>query len=185
MKILFLEEIIPYTGSILHSHWIYKKTALKDSAMVSFVGPCDVGLDAMVDLEDVKDKRPIFSKSMLHFIAEHFESDLTKMILYQRLLMTLIQEELNSQIAPQRVVRRGDDLFLEEAKLTVSIATASPVSCLLHAGINIVSEGTPVVTLGLDDLTISPQAFARGVMNRYVEEFCGIAWARSKVRGVP
>ncbi|MBI4412193.1 MAG: DUF366 family protein [Deltaproteobacteria bacterium] len=182
MQSKFLDQEISYDGSQLVSHWILRNGGLRGDAIVSFVGPCRVGLDSMVDLEDVIQKKAIFSESMLHFIIEHFDADLEKTILRQRLLVSQIQQELaDLKVA---VVRKGNDLYLDHYKLNVSIATASPVSTLIHAGINIISRNTPVPTKGLQDFDLNPQAFARSVMNRYLEEMEGIRWARCKVRSV-
>ncbi|MBI2346914.1 MAG: DUF366 family protein, partial [Deltaproteobacteria bacterium] len=79
----------------------------------------------------------------------------------------------------------GNDLFEGTAKLSVSIATASPISTLMHTGINILSTNTPVMTKGLHDYGIDPAPFATKVMARYAEEIAGVVHARAKVRGVP
>lgn len=184
LKSKFLEKEITYDGSQLRSHWILKNGDLKGEAIVSFIGSCKVDLSAMVDLEDVAQKRTIFSESMLHFIVESFDGDLEKMILRQRLLVSLIQQELSIDLSEVKVVRKGDDLFTDNFKWTVSIATASPVSTLIHTGINISSQNTPVPTHGLADFDINPRAFATSVMNRYLEEMEGVKWARCKVRSV-
>ncbi|MBI2339520.1 MAG: DUF366 family protein [Deltaproteobacteria bacterium] len=182
MQSKFLDRPIPYDGSQLKSHWIFQTTGLRGEAIVSFIGPCRVDLDKMVDLEDVIQKKTIFSESMLHFLVEHFDADLEKTVLRQRLLVSQIQQELaDCQVA---AVRKGNDLYLDHFKLNVSIATASPISTLIHTGINISSRNTPVPTKGLADFDLNPQAFARSVMNRYVEEMEGVKWARCKVRGV-
>lgn len=184
MRSSFVEQIVSYDGSQLESHWILKTAGIRGDAIVSFTGPAKVDLTHMVDLEDVIQKKPIFSENMLHFIVEHFDPDLEKMILRQRLLVSLIQHEWNECLQGERVVRSGDDLFLGENKLTVSIATRSPVSCLIHTGVNISSQNTPLPTKGLEDFDLNPQAFATSVMNRYVEEMEGVRWAGCKVRGV-
>lgn len=185
LKTKFLEKEIAYDGSQLSSHWILKNHGLGADAIVAFCGPCRVDLSSLVDLEDVLSSKPIYSKRMLHFIVEHFDDDLTRMILRQRLLMSLIQEELVQRVPGSRVVRRGDDLFDGDRKLTVSIATASPVSCLIHAGINIISAGTPVPTKGLEDFGIEAPDFGKAVLKAYDAEMAGVAWARAKVRAVP
>ncbi|MBX7148906.1 DUF366 family protein [bacterium] len=183
MNIHFIEKETAYNGSQLRSHFILNNTGLYGDGIVAFIGPCDVKLDHMVDLEDVIAKKSIYSESMLHFIVEHFDMDLERMVLRQRLLISLIQTELLDQL-DQKIVRRGDDLYLDEYKLTVSIATTTPVSCVIHTGININSNNTPVLTQGLNDFGINPQAFARAVMNRYAEEIAGVTKACTKVRGV-
>ena len=185
MQTIFLDKEVDYDGTQLRSHWILEATGVKGSACVAFIGKAKVDLSQMVDLEDVLSKKPIYSEKMLHFIAEHFENDLEKMILRQRLFISLIQEDLSECLPQLTIVRKGDDLYHEHFKLTVSIATLSPVSALMHTGINILSQNTPVATRGLDDFGLNPLSFARSVMNRYTEELDGVKWARAKVRGVP
>ncbi|MBF0104615.1 MAG: DUF366 family protein [Deltaproteobacteria bacterium] len=184
MKTYFHEQTIKYTGEQLSSHFAYKNFSLKGDSIVSFIGPCDVSLDHMVDLEDVAQKKHIYSENMLHFIVEHFHDHLTTVIAFQRLLIDLVRHEICESKEGLIIQRRGDDLFDDIYKLTVSIATRSPLSSLIHAGINISSKNTPVPTRGLEDYQINPHAVATGVLNRYRAEFEGIKQARCKVRGV-
>jgi hypothetical protein len=69
-------------------------------------------------------------------------------------------------------------------KLSVSIATASPVSTLIHTGFNIETEGTPVPTAGLAEQGVDIPAFAAEVLRRYAAEVQDIWLARCKVRAV-
>jgi len=184
MNLLFIDKPTPYDGSQLRSHWIFDQAGLKGDAIVAFAGPCKVDLGQMVDLEDVVQKKPIYSENMLHWIVEHFDNDLEKMVMRQRLLMVCIQEEIISSVEDVKVLRRGDDLFFDDRKLSVSIATTSPVSCLIHAAVNISTNNTPLPTAGLEELGLNPQALGFGAMNRYAEEMQSIHWARCKVRGV-
>jgi hypothetical protein len=91
MQTKFIQKRITYDGAQLAPHWIYKNFDICGDAMVGFVGPADVPIKNMVDLEDVKSKSPIKSLLMLHFIAEFFDSDLEKAIYRQRLLMVIIK----------------------------------------------------------------------------------------------
>lgn len=184
MQSKFIDKEIAYDGTQLRSHWIYETFGLKGNAIVSFMGECHVDLNHLVDLEDVALKKPIFSEKMLHWIVEYFEPDLEKMVLRQRLLVSQIQQEFLERIPDFRIIRKGDDLFLKEFKLTVSIATASPVSVLIHTGVNISSLKTPVPTKGLDDFGIDASDFAKRIIHRFVEEMEGVLWARAKVSGV-
>lgn len=184
MQTKFIRERIDYTGEQLRSHWIYQRFGILGDAMVSFIGRCNISFGDMVDLEDISAKSPIRSDLMLHFIVEHFEADLEKAILRQRLLMAIILEELNRKVGAVVFRRDGDDIFAEDGKLSVSIATCSPVSILIHTGLNITTEGTPVKTAGLAEYGIDPRSLAEAVMARYAEEIEGMALARVKVRWV-
>jgi hypothetical protein len=184
VNVLFSEKTIGYDGSQLKPHWIFQTFGLLGDSAVAFCGGCDVPIEKMVDLTDVRDDKPIFSKSMLHFVGEFFGADLTRTILMQRLLVSLAQQELIFRIQKPAIVRGGNDLYDDGAKLSVSIATASPVSTLLHFGINIVSEGTPVKTKGLADYKIEPSSFARALLESFRDEMKTVAEARAKVRPV-
>ena len=184
MKTKFSEETIAYDGSQLSSHWIFGHFDLQGDAVVAFTGPCDVKPEFMVDLVDKKEKKSIRSEAMLHFIVELFDTDLTRTILLQRLLVSLAQQELCRQTDGAVLHRTGNDLFEGEKKLSVSIATATPVSTLIHYGINVSSRNTPVPTKGLDDYGINPSAFAKTVLEGFRGEWDSLRIARSKAKGV-
>lgn len=184
MNIKWIDQKIPYTGAELRSHFIYDQCDLLGDALIAFAGPCEVKLEKMVDLEDVKQKKPIYSENMLHFLGEHFHLSLSEMVLRQRLLMVLMIEELLSRKVSRKLRRVGDDLFDSEAKLTVSIATVTPTSCVFHAGINISSKNTPIPTRGLEDYQIAPAEFAESILKAYAQETQSIFRASCKVRGV-
>ncbi len=184
MKTKFINEEIKYIGSQLAPHWIYKNFHIQGDAIVAFIGECKVDLTEMVDIEDVINNEPIYSKLMLSFISEQFGIGLVEGVLRQRLLITIIKELLEEKGI--FVVRNGDDLMIDNRKLSVSIATKSITSVLIHTGLNILSEGAPVQASGLkSELGIENiEEFAQEVMKRYSEELEDIVLASSKVRGV-
>lgn len=184
MKSIWIDEKICYDGTQLCSHWIYRHTNTPGDAIASFIGPADVPLANMVDLADVMRRENIFSKSMLHFIVEHFDCGLMLAIARQRLLASIAKDEVASRAAISGIERNGDDIYDGDRKLSVSIATASPVSSLIHFAINIESDGTPVPTRGLADYKIDPRSFSDAVMGRYISELAGMETARCKVRSV-
>ena len=184
MKTKFIDEEIKYVGSQLAPHWIYKNFKIQGDSIVAFLGECKVDLTEMVDIEDVINNEPIYSKLMLSFISEQFGIGLIEGVLRQRLLITIIKELLEENGV--FVVRNGDDLMIDGRKLSVSIATKSITSVLIHTGLNILSEGAPVKASGLtSELGIKDiKEFATKVMQRYSEELEDIVLASSKVRGV-
>ena len=184
MKIKFIEDEVKYIGSQLSPHWIYRNYNLMGDSIVAFIGECEVKLTEMVDIEDVINNEPIYSKLMLSFITEQFGIGLTEGVLRQRLLITIIKELLEEKGV--FVVRNGDDLMIDNKKLSVSIATKSVTSVLIHTGLNILSEGAPVDASGLtSELNITDiKEFAIEVMKRYSEELEDIVLAGTKVRGV-
>lgn len=185
MKKYFSDKPLTYNGTQLHSHFAYESFHVQGDSIVSFAGPCAVTTEHMVDLEDVKQNKHIFSENMLHFIVEHFGAELSAVIAFQRLLIVNIMQEIAGQANGLRLVRKGDDIYDGLHKLSVSIATVSPVSCLIHTGINISSRNTPVPARGLQDYGLDPAVIATGVMNRYCDEIAGIQAARVKVRACP
>jgi len=184
MKTLFIDREIKYIGSQLAPHWIYKNFKIQGDAIVAFCGECDVKLTEMVDIEDVINNEPIYSKYMLGFISEQFNTGLVEGVLRQRLLMSTIKEALERRGFV--ISRNGDDLFVNGKKLSVSIATKSLTSVLIHTGVNILSDGAPIPVSGLkSDLNIDDiKDFAQEVMKNYAEELDDIVLASTKVRGV-
>ena len=184
MKTKLIEKGIKYEGWQLSPHWIYKNFKIQGDATVAFIGECEVKLDEMVDIEDVINNEPIYSKSMLSFISEQFNVNLVEGVFRQRLLICKIKEALEARGI--FVVRSGDDLFVDGKKLTVSIATKSLTSILIHTGVNIDSTDAPVKACGLtNDLGITDiEKFALDVMKNYSEEIDDIILASTKVRGV-
>ncbi len=186
MKTLFINEEIKYDGTQLSPHWIYKNYHIQGNAIVAFVGECDVNLQHMVDIEDVINNEPIYSKKMLNFIEENFNSSLEETVYKQRLLVS-ITKELIEKISPEvKIIRSGDDLYINNKKLSVSIATKSITSSLIHFGLNIISEGAPIEAADLiqDAKIVDIKQFANTILKLYSEETNDIILAACKVRGV-
>ena len=179
----FIPEKMTYTGKELRSHWAYNNFEMAGDSIVSFIGPARVELTEMVDLKDVKRKSPIYSEVMLHFIAEHFEIDLEKTFLRQQLFISIIKNRIE-KITNRVILQKGDDLFHDKRKLSVSIATRSPVSSLIHIGINISNEKTPIKTSALSEFKIEPVRFAKKVMRIYKNEIKRIRTDMTLVRSV-
>ena len=183
MQTLFIEKEIKYIGSQLAPHWIYKNFNLQGDAIVSFIGEVEVKLDEMVDIEDVINNEPIYSKKMLNFIIEKFDCSLECMVYLQRLFMSIIKETLEEK--GLKIRRSGDDLFFDNRKLSVSIATKSITSCLVHRALNIIKEGAPIEVSDLSEMGIENiQEFAIEIMERFKHETMDIKLATYKVRGV-
>lgn len=184
MKTQLIDKEIKYEGWQLSPHWIYKNFKIQGDATVAFVGECEVKLTEMVDIEDVINNEPIYSKSMLSFISEQFNIGLVEGVLRQRLMICIIKEALERR--GFKIVRSGDDLFYDNKKLTVSIATKSATSILIHTGINIDSTDAPVKASGLTSELgiVDIKEFAQEVLGNYSAELEDIVLASTKVRGV-
>ena len=186
MKTLFIEKEIKYIGEQLAPHWIYKNFNIMGNVIVAFIGECEVKLSHMVDIEDVINNEPIYSKLMLSFIEENFNSSLVEMIYKQRLLVTITKELIEKQYPSVKITRSGDDLYIGDKKLSVSIATKSITSSLIHFGLNIEADGAPVKAADLkNDIGINNiKQFALEIMETYKKEVNDINNAACKVRGV-
>ena len=183
MNTLFIDKEIKYTGPQLSPHWIYKNFNLRGDSIVAFVGEVDVRLEEMVDIEDVINNEPIYSKSMLNFIIEQFNITLEQMVYAQRLFISIIKDVLEEYNI--KVLRKGDDLFYNERKLSVSIATKSINSCLIHTALNIIKEGAPVKASDLTEMGIKDvKSFGLKILEKYSKETESIKMATYKVRGV-
>ena len=179
-----VEERVDYTGLELRSHFIREQAGIRTDGLIAFIGGCRVETDALVDLEDREAGDFIAAEKMLHFIGEHFGVGLREGNLRLRLLVAIVGELIEKDITGAGVERKGDDLFALDRKLTVAISTVSPVSSLMHLGVNIDTAGAPVAAVGLEELGIDPVGLARVVLARYEKECRSIEIALRKVRGV-
>jgi len=183
MKARCVREEMTYTGEQLHSLWIYRTFGLEGDAIVWFAGPCAVSGEHLVDQVDAAANDYIKAARMMHFLVEQFHGDLNHAILRQRLLVCMAGEVLSDDVPG--LSRVGDDLFFGEKKLSVSIATISPVSTLIHFAVNIDPTGAPVRACGLEELGVDPWRFAERLAAAYVGEAERMAKARCTVRSVP
>ncbi|MDO9516772.1 MAG: DUF366 family protein [Methanosarcinaceae archaeon] len=139
MKCIIFDKVLDYDGSQISSLWGYNIADVQDDSIIAFRGACDVKIEHMIDLEDKKADESIISPDMLHFIIEHFDSTDMKLVYARQRLFTAIVSEI--LIARGVSVRReGDDLFVNDKKLTVSIASTSAVSQKIHFGINVTHD---------------------------------------------
>lgn len=187
MESKFISDEICYTGHQLAPHWIYKTFDLQGDAIVGFIGESNVKIDEMVDISDVLSNSPIYSKKMIHFIVEHFNINLVEGVLRQRLLVNIAKDVISLYLPDSdKIIRKGDDLFYNKGKLSVSIATKSLTSILIHLGINIDATGAPVKASGitsemkLENVT----EIANNIIKNYCLENDQILKASCKVRGV-
>ena len=183
---IHLGDSIPYTGSELRPHFLRTRFGIEGDGAALFRGPCHVDAE-LVDLEDREANAFIHSEDMLHVLVECFQIDLRTMVLLQRILAGLVADVLRIRLPESMhaaVQRQGDDIYVGEGKLTVSIATVSLVSGLIHLGINVKTDNTPVPTAGLEPLQIPVDDFARDLMAALADEVRGVIHACCKVRPV-
>lgn len=181
MKTQFIEKEFKYDGQQLAPLFNYMQYKLLGDSCVAWIGPCDIPFDHMMDGEDLLEKSQIKGSKMLHFVFEIFDRELATGVFLQRLFAAIVQAEIlvKSHVP---LSRKGDDLYLEDKKLSISIATRSSNSVLVHFAMNILSEGTPVKTCCLENFGIEPKTLARALLERISSEYQDILKATYKVR---
>jgi len=167
MKSLYIKEKLKFTGEQLESHWTYNNFDIAGDSIIAFSGPCELEQKYIIGVDHLKKKTQIKSDMMLHFLVEHFDLDLERTILRQKLLVSILKDKLNHRLKGDIFQRWGNDIFDQDFKLTVSTVTRTPVSTKIHLGINISSENVPVKAKGLSDYGIDPDDVAEVVMNQY------------------
>ena len=175
---------IDYDGSQLHHAFAYEQADVLGATICYFRGGADVK-EHLVDLEDSLADDFIKSEEMWHFIIEIPEATITEMVVWQRLFISMCTDEIKKECKNPRMVRRiGDDITIGLRKLSVSIATLSRFSGLIHIGINInVGEGCPVSAIGLDNFTEDEYSsiFGEDMATIFVNEYNDIKNATFKV----
>jgi len=179
-----LQERIDYTGDQLRSHFVREKTGIDVDGVVAFRGACAVTGQRLVDLEDAEQHSSIIAEEMVHFIGEHFECTLREANYRLRLFVSILSESIKELAPAITVTRDGDDLYIGGKKLTVAIATVTPVSTVFHCGVNIDPRGAPVPAIGLAEVGVDGDRFTAAVLERYRRECLSIDRAIRKVRGV-
>ncbi len=154
MKHLKLENGTSYDGSQIQPMWAFKQFGIKDSSIVSWIGPMEIRSDELIDYEDVGIE--IKGGEMINFIIEHFDvqpADIKLCYHRQRLFVTIVKDILENHGI--KTMKDGDDLYVKkgekDGKLSVSIATCSVSSMKIHFALNLTERGTPddVETAGL------------------------------------
>jgi hypothetical protein len=176
------DEPIAYDGSQLRAHWLLARFGLAGDAAVGFRGPCRVRTDEIADLADV-DGPGIAGDDLVHVVWETFSAPDLLLAVHRQRLLAAQARELLAVLAPRAAVRRdGDDLWVGKGKLSISIATVTPVSSLVHFAVNAAPGGAPVPTATLRDLGVEPRAFGEGLLAALAAEQGSIGLARCKVR---
>ena len=193
LETYFESKSFNYCGTELRPHFILEKFGLKGSATIAGVGSCQVKTEHLVDWEDRLENETIVAQKMLHFIGEFFGRSLPEIVALQRLFVSSLCENLNRALSEagrvERVFRKGDDILMgagpsQTRKMSVSIVTSSPVSQLIHVGVNVDPTGAPVPAVGLEELGLSASKLAQSGLEIFSDEYRQIQWACAKVRPV-
>ncbi len=184
MHTLWVEEKLKYDGTQLAPLSNYLKHGVLGDSIVAWNGACQVSLEHMMDGEDLRVNSKIAGDNMLHFIIEIFQFPLSSAVALQRLMGEILLQKIREATHGQYALKRfGDDIYWEKKKLNISIATLSLTSSLIHFGVNVTNEGTPVETCALSDFGLhDPKKFALDYMDAFKEEVLSIKRAVVKVR---
>jgi len=186
MKYKYLGQI-DYDGSQLRHAFAYEKQKILGPSIVYFEGKAEVK-EHLVDLEDSVNNDFIKSEKMMHFIIEIPDASIREMVVWQRFFMRMIVDKLRIICANSKVFIDGDDIMVDEKKLSVSIATLSHFSGLVHAGLNIeVGKGCPIAAIGLREIVpsyVSIPKFGAEIVQDFAKEYDDIVRASYKVQGV-
>jgi uncharacterized protein len=188
LKSQFITQEFAYDGSQLRSLFGYLSHGVQGDSVISWVGPCAISNEHMVDGEDLLAGETIAGDQMVHFVVERFGHSLASAVALQRLfasiVMDLFRDHVDDPETAEMFRREGDDIFFGPGKMSISIATVSPVSALIHFAVNVTNEGTPVKTASLSDIDFAPEEFARVAMKKLADEVASIDEALVKVRWV-
>lgn len=195
MKTKYLGNI-DYTGSELRHLFAFEKAGILGDSIISFFGSAQVKTH-LVDAEDRFKDDFIYAPSMCHFIIEIFDCNMREIVTWQRIFICNILASLYKYNPNGKLLRKGDDLFLRRKddptlyKMTVSIATLSPFSGLIHTGINWEDPGPkcPVSATGLNTPSFqvppeTPESFCQFLMSIFSKEFESVQQACYKVLSV-
>jgi hypothetical protein len=182
VRTLWWGETVAYDGSQLRAHWLLARFGLAGDAAVAFRGPCRVRVEEIADLADV-DGPGIAGDDMVHVVWETFRTPELLLAAHRQRLLAAQAREVLAGLAPAATVRRdGDDLWVGDGKLSISIATVTPVSSVIHFAVNATPGGAPVRTATLQQLGVAPRAFGEALLARLAAEQESIELARAKVR---
>ena len=167
-----VDEIFEYDGSQINPSWAFQEFWIYGSSIVTWIGPVNITSDNLRDFADVG--LEIKSNYMVNFICEFFDQQPTNMrvaYLRQRLLVMIFGEILTEYGILTK--REGDDIFVENRKLSISIASVSLSSAKIHFALNLEDKGTPddVETIGLFDIKVNGEhVFNNGNLLNLINE---------------
>ncbi|MBQ6512685.1 DUF366 family protein [Methanobrevibacter sp.] len=151
-----IDEIFEYDGSQINPSWAFQEFGIYGSSIITWIGPVNITPDNLKDFADVG--LEIKSNYMVNFICEFFDQQPPNMriaYLRQRLLVMIFREILAEHGVTTK--REGDDIFVCNRKLSISIASISLSSSKIHFAFNLEDKGTPddVETIGLYDIEVN------------------------------
>ena len=175
-----VDEIFEYDGSQINPSWAFQEFGIYGSSIVTWIGPVNITPNNLKDFADVG--LEIKSNHMVNFICEFFDQQPPNMriaYLRQRLLVMIFREILTEYGVQTK--REGDDIFVDNGKLSISIASVSLSSAKIHFALNLEDKGTPddVETIGLFDIRVNDKQIFNNdnllelinkTVSRYIDE---------------
>ena len=167
-----IDDNFEYDGSQINPSWAFQEFGIYGSSIVTWLGPVNITLDNLKDYADVG--LEIKSDMMANFICEFFDQQPTNMrvaYLRQRLLVMIFCEVLAEYGVG--CVRKGDDVFVDGHKLSISIASSGLSSLKIHFAFNLRDSGTPedVDTIGLLDIDVFSEDNLKEFIFKVVDNF--------------
>ena len=179
---MILIKLLEIMQGQINPSWAFNQFGIYGSSVITWIGPVNITPDNLKDFADVG--LEIKSNAMVNFICEFFDCQPANMriaYLRQRLLVMIFREILFENGIVTK--REGDDIFFDNRKLSISIASVSLSSAKIHFAFNLEDLGTPddVETIGLFDIKVDGnQVFNEDnlldLINKVVSKFiCEIA----------
>lgn len=176
---------ILYDGSQIKPHYVTKNYCKIGNSILVFRGGMKLSPNEMVDLKDILRESElteilIRADDAVHMIIEEFDiqpPNIEIAYLRLRLLVQVVIEELQKKnVEPER---RGTDIFVQNKKLNVGIATVGLTSTKIHFGMNITDTGIPshVNAVGLKQLGFKEDELQDFIVNiglKYIHEISKI-----------
>lgn len=180
-----IDKIFEYDGSQINPSWAFNEFGIYESSIITWIGPVNIMPDNLKDFADVG--LEIKSNKMVNFICEFFDCQPANMriaYLRQRLLVMIFREILFEKgINTKRV---GDDIYFNDRKLSISIASVSLSSMKIHFAFNLEDKGTPddIDTIGILDIDseINLNELIEEIVNRFMDEIQTIEKDISKTK---
>ena len=168
-----LDKRITYDGSQISSRYSSQHYDVIGNSILIFRGGMRLSPEEMIDIKDIQRESHlneilISSDDSLHLIIEEFDIQPPNLeIEYYRLrLLTQVTIEL-LESRGLKIFRKGTDIFVNNKKLNVGIASVGVSSSKIHFGINIGNTGFPshVEAIGLFEIGFNEEELEGWVLN--------------------
>jgi len=193
---MIVEDIKTYDGSLIHKRFAYnffRNHTLPTGNIIAFRGSMDVGLDGMIDQEDVLQNDTIVSDDAINFCWEIPDMCKKGAVAFQRYFNAQIASIL-TKLINKSIELDGDDIMVHDnfigsdnksqdvGKCSVSITYSYDNIAIGHTGINVQAgrKAPPFAySTGLTDEQC--EEFMQSVINLFYAEMDDIFIASTKI----